>query len=251
MSRAICTTVIGQWKFVLLLSLLPATCCGQPAEKLLQPYVEAATKRWAKDVEAFDAQNRSEPDPDNGILFIGSSSIRRWDSIAADMAPFPTIRRGYGGAKYTDMAVFAERIVQPHRYRALVMFVGNGVVGEPTDHSPELIERLTRHIVRVSQKHQPEAPVFLIEITPCERRFDAWRKIRQVNARLREVALSTPSTYFIPTASHYLKPDGTPRPELFVDDRLHLNADGYQLWSRLIKRRLNDVLAEGRPPGGR
>jgi len=248
---AICTPVIRQCKFCLLLCLLPATCCGQSTSELLRPHVEAATKRWAKDIEAFDEQNRSEADPKNGVLFIGSSSIRRWDSIAADMAPFPTIRRGYGGAKYTDMAVFTERIVQPHRYRALVMFVGNGVVGEPTDHSPELIERLTRYIVSVSQKHQPEAPVFLIEITPCERRFNAWGKIRKVNARLREVALSTPNTYFIPTASHYLKPDGTPRAELFVDDRLHLNADGYQLWSRLIKRRLDDVLAAGSSPGGR
>lgn len=227
-----------------LLALLPGICCSQETPKLLQPHIESATKRWAKAIDAFDKRNAAEPDPENGILFIGSSSIRRWESIATDMAPYATIRRGYGGAKYTDMAVFADRIVTPHRYRALVMFVGNGVVGQPDDHSAEMIERLTRYIVSVSQQHQPQAPVFLIEITPCERRFTAWPKIRQVNARLREVALSTPDTYFIATASHYLTPHGRPRNELFVDDRLHLNASGYQLWSRLIKRRLNDVLVD-------
>ena len=36
------------------------------------------------------------------LLFIGSSSIRRWVSLAEDMAPYPSINRGYGGAHYYD-----------------------------------------------------------------------------------------------------------------------------------------------------
>ena len=225
-----------------LLALLPGICCSQETPKLLQPHIESATKRWAKAIDAFDKRNAAEPDPEDGILFIGSSSIRRWESIATDMAPYATIRRGYGGAKYTDMAVFVERLVTPHQYRSLVMFVGNGVTGSSRDHSPDLIESLTRHIVSVSHNHAPDAPVFLIEITPCERRFSAWPKIRAVNARLREVALSTKNTYFISTASHYLDADGNPRSEYFVEDKLHLNDKGYKLWARLIRRRLDEML---------
>lgn len=212
------------------------------AETLLAPYREAAEQKWSKAIDDFDEQNKTEADPDNAILFIGSSSIRRWTTLASDMKPYPTIRRGYGGAKYTDMAVFVDRLVTPHQYRAVVMFVGNGVVGNKDDHTPDQIEALARHIVAVSHKHQPGAPFFILEITPCEKRFDAWPKIRAVNARLREVALSTPDTYFIPTASHFLNADNTPRPELFVEDKLHLNEAGYHLWSTLIRRRLDDVL---------
>lgn len=212
-------------------------------QALLAPYREAAEKKWSEAITTFDQQNKSETDPDDAILFIGSSSIRRWTTMAADMAPYPTVRRGYGGAKYTDMAVFVDQLISPHDYRAIVMFVGNGVVGKDDDHTPDQIEALTRHIVSVSHQHQPGAPFFLIEITPCEKRFEAWPKIRAVNARLREIALSTPDTYFIPTASHYLNADGTPRPELFVEDKLHLNEDGYKQWASLIRRRLDDVLA--------
>lgn len=219
-----------------------ATYAQTDVPNLLHPHIEEANRKWSKAIDAFDSQNAVETSSDDAVLFIGSSSIRRWDTIAKDMAPFETIRRGYGGAKFTDMGVFAKRITSPHHYRALVMFVGNGVVGEPTDHSPDMIESLARHIVNVSHQHQPGAPVFLIEITPCEKRFSAWSKIRAVNARLREVALSTPDTYFVPTASHYLTANGVPRPELFVDDRLHLSQQGYSLWASLIKRRLNDVL---------
>jgi len=224
----------------------PSDAPGKPQIQgdLLAPYRTSANRKWAAAIEAFDGLNQTETAPADAVLFIGSSSIRRWSTIAADMAPYHPIRRGYGGAKFTDMAVFAKRLISPHRYQAAVMFVGNGVVGASDDHTPDQIEALARHIVQVSRTHQPAAPFFLIEITPCERRFSAWRKIRAVNARLREIALSTPDTYFIPTASHYLKPDGTPRPDLFVADRLHLNESGYRLWASLIRRRLNDVLGD-------
>ncbi|MCA9136766.1 MAG: hypothetical protein KDB00_08405 [Planctomycetales bacterium] len=211
-------------------------------QDLLEPYREAAEKKWSKAIDEFDQQNIAETDPEDAVLFIGSSSIRRWTTMADDMVPYQTIRRGYGGAKYTDMAVFVQRLVSPHKYRAIVMFVGNGVVGKEDDLTPDQIEALTRHIVSVSQHHQPDAPFFLIEITPCKSRFGAWPKIRAVNARLREIALTTPNTYFIPTAGHFLTADATPRPELFVEDQLHLNESGYKLWASLIRRRLDDVL---------
>lgn len=230
--------------YPLYLVLISTSLAAQDASNdLLEPYRAAAEKKWSKAMDDFDQLNKAQQDPDDAIMFIGSSSIRRWTTMKADMAPFETIRRGYGGAKFTDMAVFVDRIVTPHKYRALVMFVGNGVTGEASDHTPDQIESLARHIVSVSQKHQPGSPVFLIEITPCERRFNAWPKIRTVNARLREIALSTPDTYFIPTASHYLFADGTPRPDLFVDDKLHLSESGYKLWASLISRRLNDVFS--------
>lgn len=209
--------------------------------EFLEPYRAKATEKWSKAIAELDQRNASEQDPSDAILFIGSSSIRRWNSIATDMAPYRTIQRGYGGAKYSDVAVFAERLIEPHQYRALVSFVGNDVSGKPEDHTPDEVERLVRYVIGVSHKHQPGAPVFLIEVTPTEKRLHVWPKIREINAVLREIALSTADTYFIPTASHYLDPTGHPRSELFVDDRLHLNSDGYQLWSNLIRRRLDEV----------
>ena len=218
--------------------------CDEPTDDMIKRFEAAAVKRWSKDIAAFDELNASQKPNPNAVLFIGSSSIRRWNTMAADLTPYQTIRRGYGGAKYSDMAVFAKRIVQPHQYRAIVMFVGNGIVGSKDDLRVDEIECLTRHIIEQSQQHQASAPFFIIEITPCEKRFDVWPTIRKANAILRKVALTTPNTYFIPTASNFLNAEGQPRSELFVDDKLHLNADGYTLWSRLIKRRLADVLGD-------
>ncbi|HBU37619.1 MAG TPA: hypothetical protein DEB70_07415 [Planctomycetaceae bacterium] len=212
------------------------------AAEFLVQYREKAMKRWSQDIETLEQRDVVQRDPEDAILFIGSSSIRRWDTIKIDMRPYQVVQRGYGGAKYTDLAVFAKRLIHPHEYIALVVFVANDVQGKPEDHSPEQVEECARYIAGVSRKHRPEAPIFFIEITPTRKRFSAWPFIRKVNTRLQKLSLSTPATYFIPTADHFLDPSGSPRDELFVDDQLHLNSDGYKKWSILIRRELDEVL---------
>ena len=211
---------------------------------VLERFREPAIKRWDDEIKKLEQKDRDEGDPADAILFLGSSSIRRWDDISVDMAPYRPIQRGYGGAKYSDLAVFAERLIHPHHYRALVIFVGNDVSGKDTDNPPAVVEQLVRHVIKTSKAHQPEASILLIEVTPTEKRFAVWPQIREVNASLREIALSTPKTYFIATAEHYLDPMGNPRSEFFVEDKLHLNEAGYDRWGGLIRGALSRVLRE-------
>ena len=211
------------------------------AAEFLVQYREKAMKRWSQDIETLEQRDVVQRDPEDAILFIGSSSIRRWDTIEIDMRPYQVVQRGYGGAKYSDLAVFAKRLIHPHKYNALVVFVANDVQGKSGDHSPQQVEECARYIVEVSRKHQPQSPVFFIEITPTRKRFSAWPLIRKANARLQQLALSMPDVYFIATADHFLDPSGNPRDELFVDDQLHLNSNGYKKWSTLIRRELDEA----------
>jgi len=216
-----------------------------PAVPAYAPYAEAAEKRWGSAIEELQALDKTEQHPEDAILFIGSSSVRLWETIESDMAPFPVIRRGYGGAKFSDVAVFAERLITPHQYEAMVVFVANDVVGKSTDLSVDEVERLTRHVVQVSQQHQSDSPVLLVEITPTASRLVAWPKIRRVNDRLREISLTTPNVYFVETADYYLDAKGKPIDEYFKSDRLHQTEAGYAVWGSLIKRRLREVLGAG------
>lgn len=217
---------------------------AEPAKEhdFLETYREKAVEKWEKAISEMEQRNQTETYPADAILFLGSSSIRRWDDIQEDMAPFRPIQRGYGGAKYSDLAIFAERLIRPHQYRALAIFVGNDVSGSTSDKTPDQVEELVRYVLDVSMKHQPSAPVLLIEVTPTQKRFKVWPQIRQVNARLREVALSTANVHFVATAEHYLDPDGNPRNEYFVEDKLHLNEQGYDVWANVIRQQLSQVL---------
>ncbi|MGV3485308.1 MAG: GDSL-type esterase/lipase family protein [Planctomycetaceae bacterium] len=211
-------------------------------DAVLEPYAEAAKKRWQAEIERLERLDATETYPDDAILFIGSSSVRLWDTIARDMSPYTPINRGYGGAKFSDLAVFVKRLITPHQYRAIVVFAANDVVGKAGDRTPEEVEALARYICDASRQHQPQAPVFLVEITPTPSRFAHWPAICEVNAKLRGITLTKPGTHFIATADRYLDEAKRPRGEFFREDRLHQNEAGYALWSELIKQRLNEVL---------
>jgi hypothetical protein len=223
------------WVLLLLASGFAPAAAAAPA-----PEIEAAAiQRWEKDIAALETQDRSESHPADGILFVGSSSIRLWKTIASDMAPYHPIERGYGGAKFSDLAVFAKRLIAPHRFRGLVLFAANDVTGGSDDATPEQVAGWFGLIVDVARDVQPDAQIFCLEITPTPSRWAAWPKIRQVNRALARECAARPNVHFIPTAHAYLAADGLPQADLFVDDRLHLNALGYRIWSAIIKSHLD------------
>lgn len=210
-------------------------------EKLASLKVEAE-KKWEKEVQKLEELDRTTRDPDNSILFIGSSSIRLWESMAEDMAPWPTIRRGYGGAKFSDLVVFTERLTKNHSYRALVVFVANDITGGDDDRTPEEVQALCKLLVTVARQHHPDKPIFFIAITPNSKRFHVWDRIDRANELIKAYTESDPKLFFIDTVKHYLNDQGKPRDELFVEDKLHQNRTGYKLWSSIIKPALAEKL---------
>jgi hypothetical protein len=208
----------------------------------IEQYRVAAVERWESEIAKLEAKDKREEHPDNSILFVGSSSIRRWEVIAADMSPYHPIQRGYGGAKWSDVAVFAERLISPHTFRAVVFFVGNDISGRAADKSPEEVAALFAYVLGKVREHDARAAVFYVAVTPTASRFGVWPEIRAANTAVRAVCEREDDTYFIGTESIFLDTTGKPRPELFVQDALHLNRDGYIRWAAAIKSHLDTVL---------
>ena len=119
----------------------------------IDKYRTAAVERWGDAIAQLELKDKIETHPGNSILFVGSSSIRRWDEIGADMAPYHPIQRGYGGAKWSDVAIFAERLISPHTFRAVVFFVGNDITGRADDKSPEEVTGLFSYVLGRVREH--------------------------------------------------------------------------------------------------
>jgi lysophospholipase L1-like esterase len=221
----------------------PQTSAGSSeiSEKDLR---QASREKWATEIEKLRDLDNRETYPDDSVLFVGSSSIRMWNSIAEDVAPLVPIRRGFGGARSVDLAVFGPELIRAHRYAALVVFVANDISGEEgkPDHSPEDVVAWLREVYWASRDHQPDAPILLVEITPTESRRHVWQQQRTLNHRLREWTFQESNIFFLPTAEYFLDAQDQVRSELFVEDRLHLSQPGYQLWGRLIRQRLQELL---------
>jgi hypothetical protein len=206
--------------------------------------------KWEDEIANLEKADQTDPHVENAILYCGSSSIRLWNTIEEDMAPWPAIQRGYGGAKLPDVIHYAPRLIgprlgidNPKRCKAIVLFVANDISGnKENDASPTEVGLRFARLHRWIRQQDRTISVFWIEVTPTNKRWEVWPEIQAATQQIRNVLDPDPYGYFIPTAGAYLGNDGRPRAELFVDDQLHLNKDGYKLWASLIKTHLHQKL---------
>ncbi len=216
---------------------------GAAAVETTLPATDPEVVRWEKEIVALEALDQTEADPAEAILFIGSSSIRLWDTLAADLAPWPVIRRGYGGARYRDLCHFASRLVAAHDPRGIVVFVANDITSPTDSPSAEQVMLDVRALLGAIRACHPDVPVLFVAVTPTESRWQAWPQIEQLNEALAGLAATEPETCFIATAERFLDPaTGRPNPGLFRNDKLHLSPAGYRIWAELISAALEAEL---------
>jgi glycerophosphoryl diester phosphodiesterase len=197
---------------------------------------------WENDIQKFEELDRSETYTPDAVLFAGSSSIRLWSTLATDMAPYPVIQRGFGGSRLSDLAVYAERIFKPHPCKAIVLFIANDIAGVEQDKSPEEVATLFKSVLKTIRKSHPETPVFWIEVTPSSSRWKVWPEIQKATALIREICANQKNTYSIRTDFAFLNSEGKPKDELFIKDLLHLNPEGYAVWTDIVKKELKKVV---------
>jgi hypothetical protein len=197
---------------------------------------------WEKDIQIFEQLDKSEKYSPDAILFAGSSSIRLWSTLKSDMSPYPVIQRGYGGAKLSDFAVYSDRIFSHHSCRAILIFIANDITGSESDKSPKEVARLFSYLLKTIRKTDPDTPVFWIAVTPTPARWSVWNEIQQANNRIKDICDHNSNTWFIRTDFAFLDEEGKPKTELFIEDKLHLNQQGYSVWTEIIRKELEKVV---------
>jgi hypothetical protein len=204
---------------------------------------QADVKAWEPDIQKFEQLDKSETYSKNAILFAGSSSILLWSDMEKDMAPYQVIQRGYGGAKLSDFVVYSNRIFDPHPCKAIVIFIANDITGSDKDKSPREVAGLFRNVLKIIRKTHPQTPVFWIAITPTVSRWKAWPRIQEANNLIKNTCEKQKNTYFIRTDFAFLNENGQPREDLFRSDKLHLSVKGYAVWTEIIKKELDKIVA--------
>lgn len=205
---------------------------------------EQKTYTWAiPEIEKFkelDTKNDYAPE---SILFLGSSSIRLWETLKEDMAPMQLIQRGYGGAHFRDLIFYIDTILNEHDLSMIVCFVANDISQKNSDEAVKTIIRNYDYVIKRIRKKHPNLPILQISITPTESRWHLWSKINELNMALKDYCASHSKMVFLETTSHFLNAEGLPKKELFRRDKLHLNKEGYSLWNSLIRPQVETILA--------
>lgn len=222
--------------------------CGLPA--LAQPAVTSTAPaaaplppgaRYAKEINAFTAADQKQPPPPGAVLFIGSSSIRMWDTLARDFAEIPVINRGFGGSLIQDSTLYADRIVLPYKPKMIVLCAGTNDLEYGKKTPPQVLQDFKDFVAKVHGA-LPDTRVVYISINPTVARWKQESEILEANhlieKYIHQTGSATVKLNFINSHAPLLTPDGLPQPRLLRDDKLHFNTEGYKAWTAIVRPRV-------------
>ena len=252
---------------VFLIALAPAvlTACGnntrgdsavQPAPTAAAPSTRPSTTRaaatapaadrWEAEIRKIEATQTTRPAPADAVVFVGSSSIRGWRTLEKDFAGTPVINAGFGGSRIPDAVRYADRLVLAYKPKAVVFYSGeNDLTGGRTPE--QALADFQAFVAKVHAK-QPKTPIVFISMKPSVARWRHADKFRQGNELIRQYTEADARLSYLDVWPAMLGPDGQPRPELFVGDKLHMNEQGYAIWTDLVGKHLTErgIIGEGK-----
>lgn len=193
------------------------------------------SERWEPTIQAFEERDREAPPVPGAMLFTGSSTIVRWETLADDFPFAPVLNRGFGGSQVADLLEYADRVIVAYRPRVVVIYSGDNdftagkSVGQIVGDYAELERRVHAAL--------PATPLVIIGLKPSERCWQFADAMREFNARLADWARGTADVELVPIWAAMVGADGRPRPELYCDG-LHLTPEGYRIVTERLAPRL-------------
>ncbi|MBS0188055.1 MAG: hypothetical protein JSS51_08295 [Planctomycetes bacterium] len=220
----------------LVLCLAGTGCQTTPASSTPStPARNPAPPAWYEpEIRAFESADKVHAPASGSVLFIGSSSIRMWKTLEADMSPVPVLNRGFGGSQTRDVNAVFDRIVLPYKPSIIVYYCGDNDLGTDNTDSRAAADGFIAFAER-AHRTLPRVRIFYVAIKPSLARWKNWPAMEAANAIVRAYCEKTPDTAYLDVATPMLTEQKTPDPTLFLGDGLHMNAKGYAIWTAVVR----------------
>lgn len=189
---------------------------------------------WEKEISAFEKSDQTNPPPQKAIVFTGSSTIRRWTTMAEDLPNHKVINRGFGGSQIVDATHFADRIIIPYKPKMVMLRSGGNDIFQGK--SPEKVFQDFKDFVTKIHSKLPKTEIVYIALSPSVARWNNADKEKSLNLMVLGFTKKNKRVKYLDDADVSLGADGKPRPELFIADKLHFNAEGNKLFAARVRK---------------
>ncbi len=222
-------------RFVLPVGLIVAASAGSLAA---QPYLGDVT-RWT-------TQDALDPIPAGGVVFVGSSSIRRWEQLTRDFNDYRVVQRGFGGSQLEDLNFWVNELVLSYQPTAVVVWSGTNDLSSGEPAMEVFNDYLT--FVGLVQAQQPNVEIFYLGVTPTPANDSTTIERDTANGLIEAETLTDPRQHYIdlPTPFYALNPPADPDFTALYVDPVHLNRAGYDLWTTIVRPAVEAVVPPNR-----
>lgn len=167
------------------------------------------------------------------VVFTGSSSIRSWDNLQNVFPDHQIVNSGFGGSQASDLLIYLDELVL--RYQPKQVFIYEGDNDISFKKKPRQIRLDILQIINNIKAHHSGTNIVLIAAKPSLARWHLRRKYKKLNQKLKRLAKHDPSLEYANVWNIMLN-GRTVREDIFLEDGLHMNSKGYQLWYSVLKQ---------------
>ena len=193
---------------------------------------QPSPERWESTIRQFERQDSLNPVESGAVLFVGSSSIAKWQDVADYFPDQRVINRGFGGSEFSDLLHYADRVIYPYQPAKIFIYEGDNDLAN--GESPEQILAEAKQLRSKIRKALGDTPVVFISPKPSVARWELKDQYEALNAMLKKYAAREKNTEFADVWTPALDESGRVFSHIFVEDSLHMNAAGYHIWQKAL-----------------
>jgi lysophospholipase L1-like esterase len=201
---------------------------------LLLATIVANAQPFANEIAAFKKQDSISFPPKNAILMVGSSSFRMWKDVNSYFPGYTIINRGFGGSTLPDVIRYANDIIMPYEPRQVIIYCGDNDLASSDTVTAEMVFQRFETLYNMIRKQYRKTSIAFVALKPSPSRQRLLPKVEKANTLISEFLKKKKRTVFIDVFHPMLLPDGTIMPDIFLEDKLHMNAKGYAIWQKAI-----------------
>ena len=191
------------------------------------------TKPFWSEIQAFQKQDSIAMPPKNGIVFVGSSSVRMWKDAEETFRKYQVINRGFGGSTLADAILYQDELIFRYEPRQVVIYTGENDVASGVS-ATETFDRFKTLVTNIRAK-MPEVPLVFLSMKESPSRKQYRDTLLKANAMIKDYMSTMPKAVYLDVNAKMLDKAGNTRPELFREDMLHLKKQGYDIWEKALR----------------
>ena len=198
-------------------------------------FVKAQNTPFYSEIQHFKEQDSIHFPPKHAILFLGSSSFRKWEDVQEYFPGYTIINRGFGGSTIPDAIYYADEIVFPYNPKQIVIYEGDNDLASSDQITADSVLNRFEKLFSLIRKHLQNTSIAFVSIKPSPSREKLMPEMQEANSLIKNFLKGKRNTAFIDVYHKMLNKDGTPNKSLFIEDELHMNAKEYAIWKKIIQ----------------
>jgi len=219
--------------YLFLFFLLTARSLPAQGPVASQPTLSAQPPFW-NEIAEFKRRDSLQHPPANAILFVGSSSFRKWTNVQTDFPGYTIINRGFGGSTLDDVIHYAGDIIYPYRPKQVVIYCGDNDLAADRKMSGKKVYKKFEHLYDLIRKHLGNVDILYVSIKPSPSREKLMPEMELANDLIHNFMAEHSHAAFVDVYHLMLNAQGHPMDDLFIGDKLHMSDKGYKIWQQAI-----------------